>query len=209
MAQVFLASGKPVASRESAERGLQVAKRMNDLHEQAGFHLDIAAAYKAEGNIPAAVKEYRDSFVLAGRIGQREALSAFPEVSDLAVSTHDWPLIDAILGDHLAMQYRMSPEVRQRSMAAFLNTLRTAVLVPPATYARQSICNLLDRGAYLVNSVPQDPADDIRLAGRTLQMLLAWLFGAPEAQEIARDLDERWTDRGWDWRSFVANQPPA
>jgi tetratricopeptide (TPR) repeat protein len=209
MAQVLLKMGDAVASRESAERGLKVAQRMNDLYEQAGFHNDIAAAYKAEGNIQAAVKEYRDSLLLAGRIGRREMLSAFPSVSDLAVSTQDWPLIEEILSDHLAMQYRMSPEVRQASIVAFLNTLRNAVRVPPPNYARRSMLNLLDRCAYLVNSIPEDPADDIRIAGRTLQMIVAWLLGAPEAHEIARELDERWKDGGWNWGAFVVDQPPA
>ena len=209
MAQALLKCGNSAASRQYAEGGLLAAQRTNDLYEQSGFLFDIGATYQFEGNIALAVKRYRDSLILAGKSGRREMLPAFPGISDLAVTTGDWPLIESILGDHLAIQYQLPPEIRVSSMVAFLNTLRSAVFVGSVKDARQGLRNLLDRCAFLLSSIPSDPGDDIRLAGRTVQMLLAWLTGAPEAHEIARELDEHWTDGRLHWESFVAKQPPA
>lgn len=196
-------------ARQAAEQGLMMAVSRNDIHEQAAFVFNLGAVSEGEGNLPQAIETYRRSMILAARSGHTEDLRSYAQIANLALQTGNWPQISTVLEEQLVAHANLPFELRKWLLVRLIEMLRRAVFIGSRQDVLSGLARVAERCEMMLKMAPNDPGGDWRLASLTAGMLIHWLRGSPAAMDIARDLDEKWTDGGFHWQDFISLPPPA
>lgn len=207
-AQAHLRQQRTAASRACARQGLVMASRLRNVFEIASFSFDLGRADEADGDLHGAVTWYRQAVTLWAKCGRHEMLLSCGHIVELAIRTSDWMKIETVLSEQLVLQALLPPQLRTPEVSRLLGSLKTVVFIGAADRVRQALDRLMQWCAQLLAAASEDRGAELYIIGRTLRMLAAWFDGAPEAQEIAADLDMRWSDGSFAWRAFVAKPRP-
>jgi tetratricopeptide (TPR) repeat protein len=208
LSQAYRQKKEWVLARESAEHGLMMAVARNDVFEQAGFLRDLGSVSEGEGNLALAIERYRRSMILTARSGRIEGLRFYARIASLALQTGDWAQISSVLDEQLVAHAILPSELRNELIVKLIEILRRAVYIGPLKDVLSRLAAIAQRCETMLNTTPQDPGLDWRLAALTAVMLIQWLKGSPIAMEIAREIDEKRTDGGFHWREFISGSPP-
>jgi tetratricopeptide (TPR) repeat protein len=210
LAQIHHRRGDAAASRECAQRGYLIAKRLRDAYGQASFLMDLGAAEELDGHAGEALRYFGQSLVLGFQSGRFETLLPLVlRMGRLATESRDWNLIHYVLRQILGLQSAVPEPVRRALISAALPMLRTAASIGPAQVARDAIGRLLNDCSALLSRVAPDSNWELNVIGYTLQMLSTWLAGSEGAAPMAEQLDQTVTRIALDWKSLVAGQPPS